>query len=119
MSYMSSVTIEDYHFGSIKVDGRTYTDDIKIVDGRVVPDWWRIEGHKIAVADIEDILKAKPDVLVVGKGDPGLMEVLPETEERLEELDILLIAKPTTEAVKTYNSMLGQRKVAFAAHLTC
>ncbi|MGD9140670.1 MAG: MTH938/NDUFAF3 family protein [bacterium] len=111
--------IEDYHFGSITVNGRTYTNDIKIVGGEVVPDWWRIEGHKLAVADIQDILKAKPDVLVVGKGDPGLMDVTPETERRLQELDILLIAKPTAEAKETYNSLLGQRRVAFAAHLTC
>jgi hypothetical protein len=71
------------------------------------------------VADIGDILEARPDVLVVGKGDPGLMEVPPETEKRLADLDILLIAGPTAEALKTYNSLLGQRKVAFAAHLTC
>ena len=111
--------IEAYRFGSITVDGETYTDDIKIVDGRTVPGWWRIEGHRLAAADIEDILETKPDVLVVGKGDPGLMEVPPETEKRLEELDILLVARPTAEAVKVYNDMLGQRKVAFAAHLTC
>jgi hypothetical protein len=111
--------IEDYHFGSITVDGKTYTGDIKIIGGEVVSDWWRINGHKLAVADIEDILEARPDVLVVGTGDPGLMEVLPETERRLSELDILLVAKPTAEALKTYNDLLGQRKIAFAAHLTC
>jgi hypothetical protein len=111
--------IEAYRFGTITVDGETYTDDIKIVDGRIVADWWRIEGHKLAAADIEDILEAGPDVLVVGKGDPGLMEVPPETERRLEALDILLVAGPTADVVKVYNDMLGQRKVAFAAHLTC
>jgi len=111
--------IEAYRFGSITVDGETYTGDIKIVEGRVVADWWRIEGHRLAAADIEDILEARPDVLVVGKGDPGLMEVPPETEKQLEALDILLVARPTADAVKAYNDMLGQRKVAFAAHLTC
>jgi hypothetical protein len=111
--------IESYNFGSITVDGETYTGDIKIVDGRVVAGWWRLEGHALAPADIEDILDARPDVLVVGTGDPGLMRVLPETEKRLEELGILLIARPTAEAVGVYNSMLGQRKTAFAAHLTC
>ncbi len=111
--------IEEYHFGSITVDGRTYTSDIKIVDGRVVPGWWRIAGHEVAVADIEDILRARPDVLIVGKGDPGLMEVAPETGKRLDDLGILLVAKPTAEAVKLYNGLVGRRKVAFAAHLTC
>lgn len=111
--------IEAYRFGAITVGGETYTGDIKIIDGGVVPDWWRIEGHTLAAADIEDILEAAPDVLVVGTGDPGLMEVPAETARRLEEKDILLVAKPTAEAVKVYNGMLGQRRVAFAAHLTC
>ena len=111
--------IEAYRFGSITVDGETYTGDIKIIRGRVVADWWRIEGHRLAVADIEDILEAKPDVLVVGTGDPGLLEVSPETAARLDELGILLVARPTAEAVKVYNDLSGQRKAAFAAHLTC
>lgn len=111
--------IEEYRFGSITVDGKTYTGDIKILDGKVIADWWRTEGHALGPADIEDLLEARPEVIVVGTGDPGLMEVLPETETRLQELDIILIAKPTTEAVRVYNSLLGQRKVAFAAHLTC
>ena len=111
--------IEDYHFGCITVDGSTYTDDIKIIDERVVPGWWRIEGHALAVADIEDILEARPDVLVIGTGDPGLMEILPETDTRLRELDILVIAKPTAQAVDLYNGLLGHKRIAFAAHLTC
>ncbi len=111
--------IEAYRFGSITVDGETYTGDIKIVEGLVVPGWWRVEGHRLAARDIEDILEARPDVLVVGTGNPGLMEVAPETARRLEQLDILLVARPTAEAVEVYNDMLGQRKVAFAAHLTC
>ena len=111
--------IEAYRFGAITVNGETYTGDIKIIDGRVVPGWWRIEGHKLAAADIKDILEARPDVLVVGTGDPGLMQVLPETEKRLEELGILLIAAPTADAVKVYNNLYTSKKTAFAAHLTC
>lgn len=111
--------IEAYRFGSVTVDGQTYTGDIKIINGEVIAHWWRREGHELAIADIEDILEARPDVLVVGTGDPGLMAVLPETQTRLEELDILLIAKPTAEALKAYNSLFGRRRVAFAAHLTC
>ena len=111
--------IEDYDFGSIKVNGKTYVRDIKIIDGEVIPDWWRIEGHELAPADIEDIMAARPDVLVVGTGHTGLMRVLAETRAALSDLDIELIASPTARAVSDFNRLCKSRKAAFAAHLTC
>jgi hypothetical protein len=111
--------VESFEFGKITIDGNTYRRDLKIVDGKIVPGWWRAEGHEIAPSDIKDILDARPEVLVVGMGDPGRMRVLPETEARLKSLGIRLIAEPTAEAVKTYNRLSGTLPTAFAAHLTC
>ena len=51
--------IEAYDFGTITVDGRTFTSDLKIVGGRVLPGWWRKEGHRLLPEDIEDILSAE------------------------------------------------------------
>jgi hypothetical protein len=48
--------IEKYSFGKIVVNGVTYTNDIKIVQGRVVSDWWRKKGHSVSIEDIQDIL---------------------------------------------------------------
>ncbi|MGD8628620.1 MAG: MTH938/NDUFAF3 family protein, partial [bacterium] len=67
--------IEAYRFGSISIDGTAYESDLKIIEGRVVPGWWRKEGHNLLLVDIEDILEAGPEVLIVGQGDPGLMKV--------------------------------------------
>jgi hypothetical protein len=39
--------IEKYSFGKIVVNGVTYTNDIKIVQGRVVSEWWRKKGHSV------------------------------------------------------------------------
>ncbi|MGB9440927.1 MAG: hypothetical protein WCB15_23500, partial [Desulfobacterales bacterium] len=45
----NSAMIEKYSFGKIVVNGVTYTNDIKIVQGRVVSDWWRKKGHSVGM----------------------------------------------------------------------
>jgi hypothetical protein len=117
-----TMRIEAFDFGTITVDGRTFTDDIKIVRGAVVADWWRIQGHKLQSADIDDILQARPDVLVVGTGDPGMMTVSGEVRRHLADLGIELIEQPTRRACEKFNDLVAAgdpARVAFAAHLTC
>ena len=111
--------IEACDFGTITIDGRTFTRDLKIVGGRVVPNWWRVEGHVLLPADIEDILAASPEVLVVGTGMPGMMSVSREVRRLLAERGIELVVKPTREACDAFNNIVDTRGTAFAAHLTC
>ena len=112
--------IEAYSFGSLTVDGKTYGKDLKILRGRVKDNWWRQEGHRVGVGDVEDILKATPNVLVVGMGANGLMRVTDGLKVALGERRIQLIAQPSAEAVKTFNKLLHEGKnIAGAFHLTC
>lgn len=111
--------IEAYDFGTMTIDGTTYTEDLKIIGGKVIPGWWRAEGHRLLVSDIRDILEARPEVLIVGTGSPGLMAVSDRVRSRLAELGIDLIAKPTRDACADFNRLADTRPTAFAAHLTC
>jgi hypothetical protein len=112
--------IEHYRFGSMTIDGRQYQTDLKIIDGEVVADWWRREGHWADVGDVEDILSAKPDILVVGMGSPGRMNVAEQLRQLLADLRIRLVEEPTDEAIHTFNRFCeAGRKVAGAFHLTC
>jgi len=112
--------IEEYKFGCMVVDGKTFTRDLIICRDKIIENWWRKEGHKLAVADIEDVLqKQEPEILIVGKGKFGLMKVLPETKEFLNTLGIQLIAMNTSEAVKEYNQLSDEKNVVGAFHLTC
>jgi hypothetical protein len=112
--------IDDYRFGEIEVDGRKYYGDIKIVDGSVISNWWRAEGHELTGADIEDILSEAPEILVVGTGMPGRMKVMDELRERLAAAGISLVDEPTPQAVATFNRLKKSgKKVAGAFHLTC
>jgi hypothetical protein len=111
--------IEAYDFGSITIGGKTYSRDLKIIDGKVIPNWWRLEGHLLLSADLEDVFEARPDTLVVGTGDPGLLKVSAEVRSRLAELGIDLVVEPTRRACNAFNRLSRDRNTAFAAHLTC
>jgi hypothetical protein len=113
------MAIEDYAWGTIKINGHTYTKDVKIVRGTVVPNWWRKEGHNLFPEDIKDIFEAKPEVLVVGTGHDGLMRISAAVREQLADAGIELIAERTRKAVEEYNRLSGTGDAAFAAHLTC
>jgi hypothetical protein len=112
--------IDSYDFGQIIINGQRYTSDVIVFPDKVKSDWWRKEGHRLNVEDIEEALKEKLDVLVVGTGYSGLVKVLPETEKYVRSRGVELIVQRTGEAYKTFNRLVqsGKRVIA-ALHLTC
>jgi len=111
--------IDDYSFGRIVIDGRTYTSDVIVFPDRVISNWWRKEGHELSIEDIDEVITETPEVLVVGTGSSGLMRVLPETESRLKGEKIKLIATPTDEACTIFNDLMPARRAVACLHLTC
>ena len=112
--------INSYSFGSIIIDGRKYRSDVIIFPERVNSKWWRKSGHLLLVEDIQEIIKFKPKVLIIGTGSRGLMKVDEETKNRLESLGIGCIIKKTSEAVEEYNKISKEEELVVGAfHLTC
>ena len=112
--------IESYNFGSMTVMGQSHRNDLKIIDDKVVGNWWRREGHALYVQDIDDILYASVETLVVGTGAYGGMRVTEEAAQAIEGQGINLVAVPTKEAVSIFNTLHAQgKRVAGAFHLTC
>ena len=112
--------IDSYEFGRIIVDGETYTSDCIIFQDHVEPDWWRRQGHKLFIDDLESVLSAGPEILVVGCGAYGVMQVCGEVRTILNQKNIQLEAFKTAEAAEHYNELSATgRKVVAAMHLTC
>ncbi len=111
--------IDSCQFGQIVISGRKYTSDVIIFPDRVRGDWWRKTGHQLRLEDIAEVIAAKPEVLVVGTGDSGLMKVLPEVQQALEAQGIQLITEATDKACQIYNQLCHSQKVVAALHLTC
>jgi len=114
-----SQMIDTYEFGVIIINGRRYSSDVIIYPDRVRDKWRREEGHQLCIDDLEDVIEENPDVIVVGKGNPGLMGVLAETEEYIKSRGIKLIVQSTEQACKTYNQLSSSQKVIALLHLTC
>jgi hypothetical protein len=110
--------IDSYEFGEIVINGRRYSSDVIVYPDRVKSDWWRKEGHQLCIDDLGDVLERNPDVIVVGTGDPGLMEILPETEEYIKSRKIKLIVQTTKQACRTYNQLSFSQRVIALLHLT-
>ena len=115
------IRIDEYAAGRhMMVGGRKYTHDLKIIGNSVKGEWWRREGHRLAAADIADILADSPALLVVGTGYAGGMRIPDALRRHLETKHIGLVTAPTAEAVQTFNRMRAEGKnVAGAFHLTC
>ncbi len=55
--------IDSYNFGSMTVDGATYTKDIIIFpDNSILCPWWRNAGHRLEKYDIEALINM-PEIL--------------------------------------------------------
>ncbi len=111
--------IDSYQLGLISVNGKKYTSDIIIFPDSVRDDWWRKSGHQLCLEDIAEIIAKNPEVLIVGTGVSGLVEVLPEVRQAVDARGIKLIAETTDKACHTYNQLCHSQRVVAALHLTC
>ena len=112
--------ITDFSFGRIVANGQTYTNDIKIVRDTLVPDWWRKNGHRVEIEDVQDALDTELEVLVIGKGQPGYMQAAHTLRQLLAERNITLIEAPTARAIETFNRLYKEgKKVAGGFHVGC
>jgi hypothetical protein len=111
--------IDSYEFGEVIIDGKSYTSDVIIYPDKIDDKWWRKEGHKLAADDVKGIIDAKPEVVVVGTGYSGFLEVLSRTKQAFETAGIQLIVANTRKATQKYNELSKKKRVVAALHLTC
>jgi hypothetical protein len=113
---MSRIT--EYSFGRIVVDGAEHDRDLIILPDRVVPNWWRKDGHSLVESDLEGVIDNLPNRLIVGCGAYGRLHPDPAALDFLRERGIEVEAVPTDEAVELFNAS-DRGQTAAALHLTC
>ena len=110
--------LEQYSFGRIVVDGEEHTRDLIVLPDRVVPDWWRRDGHSLAHEDLDEVRDELPERLILGCGAHGQLKPDPAVIEALERQGIEVVSVDTAEAVRRYGDS-DERRTAAALHLTC
>lgn len=119
--------IEEYHFGSITVDGKIYAYDVEVGWTGEVLSWRRKESHIIDVEDVKRAVEQKPEVIIIGTGESGIARVTEDAQNFIKTNGIELIVDKTEEATRTFNIVCEesleeegkQRKVIGLFHLTC
>jgi len=119
--------IEEYRFGSLTIDGKTYNHDVEARWAGEVLKWWRKESHLIDIEDVKRAVEQNPDTIIIGIGESGVARVSKEAKNFIKGKGIELIIDLTEQAVKTFNIMNEdskeekgeQSRVIGLFHLTC
>jgi len=112
--------IEDYKFGLVKVNGKSYDKDLIIDWKDKIEFWQRKQSHLIDIDAIEKALLKFPEVIIIGTGESGIAQVLDETKEEIQKRGVELIIEETPQAIGTFNTLKDQnKKVVGLFHLTC
>lgn len=111
--------IESFSFGSIIIGGKTYTADVIVYPDRVEPSWQREEEHRPQIGDFAEIVKAEPDVLIIGTGYAGVLSVPDQIRNYLTSKGITVHVEKTAKAIDLYNTLHESERVIAALHVTC
>lgn len=114
--------IDEFSFGTIRIDGETYDQDVVIDRGEVrlrkkkPSKRYRDEfGHTPLSA--EEKIPWKCARLVIGTGARGALRVMPEVLEEAERRGVKVTAVRTTEAIELLRSAGGATNAVL--HITC
>ena len=110
------VHIDSFRFGDIVVDGKSY-QDIKIHKDKII-EWRYKKHHTVLKEDIEEI-SDDVEIIIIGTGDPGYVKVDNSALKFAEDNGIELIIETTKEACRSFNSLVGKKKIAAILHSTC
>jgi len=122
--------IEHFSWAKFIIDGQEHSKvgsikwgagkDICMV-GKKVTEWRERKGHLLKPDMITGVFDQRIDILIIGVGVHGSVQVSEEVKQFIIEGGINQIEiQPTPEACGTYNDLFHQgRNVALLAHGTC
>ncbi len=111
--------IDSYTFGTFVVDGKKLDSNIVLINNIVKPARY-LEGHLLRESDFDELISAKPEIIIIGTGASGVVQVQEEIKQLIESNNIRLIIEKTGEACNTYNDLIKkQKKVCAFLHNTC
>lgn len=117
--------INSTKFGEITIDNKKYGQVLIIGNAIFERDEEKLRNlfnttHQIGDWEIERLLKDNPDIVLVGTGQSGALQVKDNFLERMQKAGVEMIAATTPEAIKIYNKKAKQdKRVNALIHTTC
>lgn len=117
--------IDSTQFGEVIVDGISFHQVLIIGDSIEERDYKKLEelfntSHEIGDWEMEKLLSNNPEIIIIGTGQNGAMELDKETIQKLQSKGAEIISDSTPKAIEIYNDQvkLGKR-VNTLIHTTC
>ncbi|MDY7041036.1 MAG: MTH938/NDUFAF3 family protein [Chloroflexota bacterium] len=111
--------IDQFEYGTIVIGGQTYDSDVIIFPDGEVERWQPKDEHVLRPKDVNKVIKAKPEAVIIGLGTVGNLKVRSNVEERFQKAGIEVMVHKTGKACETYKQLRGQRRIAAILHVTC
>jgi hypothetical protein len=114
----SAVNIDFTKFGEITVNGQTYYSDMTVYwDGKLS---YRSKVHIIELGEFMKILKAEPEIVVIGRGQEGSLKIDEEVLRWAKSKHVEIYTENTRKSVDIFNAFANQgKKVVGIFHVTC
>jgi putative phosphoribosyl transferase len=112
--------IDAYSYGRMRVSGDDFDEDLIVFPDKVEPYWRRREAHLLTLFDLESVVDYAPEVLIVGTGTAGRLQLDAGAKESLRQKGIDCIDARTDRAWQLFNEEVERdTRVVGAFHLTC
>jgi hypothetical protein len=114
----SAVNVEYSKFGEITINGQVYYSDMTVYwNGKLN---YRSKEHVVEFGEFMKILKAEPEIVVIGKGHEGVLKISEEVLRWARSKKVDLYFDRTAKAVDIFNAFANQgKKVIGIFHVTC
>jgi len=115
---MGTIALEATSFGSITISGKNYDHDVYVFwDGTVER---RVGDHTVPARQMEYIIRSKPEIVIIGTGQFGIVRVPSESEKLAKEQDIEVVKARTPQAIRIFNEAMKKgKRVSAIIHVTC
>jgi hypothetical protein len=124
MEKKKCLSITHLEWGKIEVQGMPPFKDAKLFPGGATEwDWGKTNTRHspgIQIADVEELLLAKPTHIILSRGMQLVLQTKPDTLAYLQERSLQLEVLETKLAVQKYNQLVESGiQVAGLFHSTC
>jgi len=117
--------IDATQFGEITIDDKKYHQVLIVGDAVEERDYKKLEellgsSHEIGDWEVEKLLSNNPEIIIIGTGQDGAMDVDDEIIKKFKETGIEIIVDITPKIIEIYNEKIKQGvKTNALIHTTC
>jgi len=117
--------ITHFEWATFTIDGKIHSSEKGVgkdifLSPEGVSAWHERKGHKLKAGMVRRALALKPEVLIIGNGVEGALEIGKKARKEIEDAGVKLIVLRTPEACREYNRLYRHgKRVILLAHGTC